>query len=239
MLESYNFMLHSATPSAVTYITTTSVNNTFIINNNLRVDADEVILLNGVWNRAFDAKVGDTLFNPMTGKNVTITNITAKNTGGTVYDFYLAPNNNFIGNGYLIDTKSTTASCVSATSQVLLANGTYVPAYNLRLGDAVYSYNINESKFVTSTVVAIYPLITTDQYIINGNLYVDGGQPLIVNGTNMINATDLKIGDTMTNPLMNQSVKVTSIKVLHGLFLVYEFNAVPVDNYVVNGYVVP
>ena len=51
-------------------------------------------------------------------------------------------------------------------------------------------------------------------------------------------AANLKIGDHLFNPLTNQNIVVSSIKIIKGNFTLYDINTAPVDDYVVNGYLV-
>ena len=151
---------------------------------------------------------------------------------GTVYDFYTAPQNNFIGSGYLIDVK---INSVSATSSVLMANGTYAPITALKTGESVYGYNATTHQPTTGTVTAVGSRLATTEYVINGVLQVDPEAYLLVNGVRT-SVQDLKVGDTVQ--LGNgATVRVSSIRLLHGIFLVYDVGTTS-GSYVVNGYVI-
>jgi hypothetical protein len=101
-IMSYDFATGKLAPSAVTSVQVFETNNTYVFNGNLRVDANEVLYINGRWMKAYDTKVGDNLYMPGYG-NVTIYSISIYNKGGHVYDFLASPYNNYIANGYVID----------------------------------------------------------------------------------------------------------------------------------------
>ena len=199
------------------------------------------MLINGVWARARSAKVGDSLFNPLINKSIVITDINVTNIGGTVYDLLGSPINNYIANGYLID-KDTTAgedSCASTAgaSQITLADGSTEPVSSVSTGTLVLGYNMLTKTLEPTIVISSDFHNTTTEYIINGNLKVDANEQLIVNGTD-VHAANLKIGDHLFNPLTNQNIVVSSIKIIKGNFTLYDINTAPVDDYVVNGYLV-
>ncbi len=104
IIMSYDFATGKLVPSIITDVQALKSNNTYIFNNNLLVDSNEVMYVNGKWQRAYNTKVGDKLFMPEYG-NVTIYSIKIYNTsGGIVYDFLGSPIDNYIANGYVIDT---------------------------------------------------------------------------------------------------------------------------------------
>ena len=241
MILSYNLATHVLQPSLVSGVYKLTANNTFTFNNKLKVDGNEIMLINGVWARAYTAKVGDYLFDPLINKNVTITDITVTNVGGNVYDLIGSPVNNYIANGFLID-KDTTAgpdTCISVTgdSIITLANGATETVSNVRTGTLVLGYNLLTKTLEPTMVMSTDFHNTTTEYIINGNLKVDAGEELIVNGTD-VHASNLKIGDYLFDPLTNHAVVVSSINIINGYFTLYDINTAPVDDYIVNGYVI-
>ncbi len=202
---------------------------------------NEIMLINGTWQRASAAKVGDYLFNPLTGKNVTITSIGVSNTGGRVYDFIGTPVNNYIANGFLIDKDSTIvygdgASSVTGNDTITLANGTTEPVSSLTVGTIVMSYSLALKKFVPSIVVSIKHVKSSNMYLINNNLLIDGGEDMIINGSNQP-ASMAKVGDTMIGSNGN-TILITSVKSIKGIDNTYDINTAPVDTFLVNGYVI-
>ena len=141
VILSYNLATHALQPSFVSGVYKLVSNNTYIFNNKLKVDSNEIMLINGIWARAYTAKVGDSLFDPLLGKSVAITNLTVLNTGGNVYDLIGSPINNYIANGFLID-KDTTAgpdTCISVTGDAIitLADGATIRVSNVTTGTMV------------------------------------------------------------------------------------------------------
>ena len=207
----------------------------------MKVDGNEIMLINGVWARAYTAKVGDYFFDPLTNGRVTITDINVTNTGGNVYDLIGSPVNNYIANGFLIDKDTTSGSdsCISVTgdSMITLANGATETVSSVRLGTLVLGYNLLTKMLEPTVVMSTDFHNTTTEYIINGNLKVDAEEQLIVNGTD-VHAANLKIGDHLFNPLTNQNVVVSSIKIINGNFTLYDINTAPVDDYIVNSYLI-
>ncbi len=104
---SYNLKTGALEPSVITYVQSFITNNTYIFNGNLKVDSHETMLINGTWQKAYKAKVGDTLFNGLLGRNVTIYSIKKLDVGGRVYDFLGSPVNDYIANGYVIDIQES------------------------------------------------------------------------------------------------------------------------------------
>ncbi|MGC8652062.1 MAG: hypothetical protein ACP5UH_02320 [Candidatus Micrarchaeia archaeon] len=103
IIMSYDFATGKLVPSVITDVQEFEANNTYLFNNNLKVDSNEVMYINGKWERAKNAKVGDYLYTPGYGP-VEIKSIEVLDTGGMVYDFLGGPINDYIANGYVIDT---------------------------------------------------------------------------------------------------------------------------------------
>lgn len=237
---SYNPSTGAVSPSTVTYVFSLYANNTYIFNNALKVDALEVMYINGTWTRAYQAKVGDTLYSPLNNTYVKITNITVLHSGGMVYDFLAAPTNNFIGNGYLIDrlTSSGFSGCsVSGIDTAQLANGSIIDVGSLTLGDVVEGYNNLTRQVVPTAVVSIEGTVVHQEYIINSNLTLDANEVLMLNGR-MQSAANITVGSELFNPETGSNVRVNTLDVISGNFTVYDVNTAPADNYIVNGYLI-
>ena len=221
-LSSYNFITGKVSPSTVTYVTKTKVNDKYVINGNLSVDADEVILLNGTWQRAFMAKVGDTLFNPISNSSITIRSINiTKENNATVYDFYMSPNNNFIANGYLIDVKLA-AEAYPGVPVVRLANGTEVSVARLKSGENIFEYN--GSKYASGYMVkSVSPYLADSEYVINGDMYAYSGQTVITaNSTEPVQ--DVRTGQSIFDQSSGKMVLVSNITMMKGIFLAYNLS---------------
>jgi len=238
---SYNFATHKLEPSVISYVQSFKVSDKYTFNNNLQVDKDEIMFINGRWERAYQAKVGDVLFDPLTDKNVTITSINISNVGGTVYDFFGSPLNNFIANGFLIDYDTSpsgwTQCSVYGNGLITLANGTEENINSLKVGTPVMSYNLISRKLAVSYITAIKYSIINQVVIINNNLITDQQEVVIANGKDTL-VENLKIGDKLFNPITNQSIVVTSIRVVNETTPIYDIDTAPIDDYIVNGYLI-
>ncbi len=224
--------------SIATEVLSKQTYNRYLFNNQLSVDAYEIMWVNGRWERAYMAKVGDMLFDPLTGRNVTITSISVTNytTPHTVYDIFGSPVNNFIADGFLIDLKKTKSGSISGTAQVMLWNGKTMLAQDLKPGDVVLGYNTHTDALEPTVVISTFQLIAHDEYIINnGSLIVDSGEPLFINGSWNVTKT-LKVGDMLFDPLANRSVRINSITIINGTFPVYEQFSSPLDDIIANGF---
>ena len=240
MVLSYNLETHLLQPSMITYVGSLKASNTYVFNNELYVDSNELMFINGKWERAYQAKLGDKLFNALTGKNVTITSLKVlAHSGGTVYDFIGSPVNNYIADGFLIDKDKTIGDSVLGNATITMANGSTIPVGSLRQGNMVMSYNLQTGQLVPSMVVSMHELYGNQTYLINHNLITDGYEDMIINGTNQ-EVKSLKVGDTVFNPLTGQNVTVTSIIIsnLSSPIRFYDINTAPTDDYVVNNYLV-
>ena len=226
-------------PAVITAIYVKNVTNKYTFNKLLKVDADEIMFINGRWQRAYVAKIGDTLFDPITGQYIKITsiNVTYYSNMHHVYDFVTTPFNNYIADGFLIDVKSYTSS-VSGTSVAYLANGSTIYIGDLKMGDTVLGYSLSTHELQPVVVSSVFNLTTTNEYIINnGTLVVDSGEGLYVNNRLEL-AQYLKVGDYLFNPFTNSNVRVNNLVIKKGLFHLYDVITTPDDNIVVNNYLI-
>jgi hypothetical protein len=120
------------------------------------------------------------------------------------------------GNGYGTTRLSCGVSllcngdCFLAGTQVLLADGSYKSIEDVKAGDSVMSYNMDEGKFIGASVVATTKHENDKYYIINDSMKVTTNHILMVNGQ-WTTASDMKVGDYLLNANGNR-VAVTSIK---------------------------
>ncbi len=242
VILSYNTKTGKLTPSVVVAVYQHNTTSQYTFNGNLSVDKNEIMFINGQWQPAGSAKLGDTLFDPLLNKSVEITSISAKTlqSGHTVYDFLAVPNNNFIADGYLIDKVTDTCSSTGGATYVYGLNGVATQISNLKPGQIILGYNINTKSVAPIAVSGIYPRPTNNEIIINnGQLIVDGGEYLEINGT-MQNAANMKVGDTLYDPLTGLNVPVTALQVKTGkmgAFRLYDVITSPGYSFIGNGYV--
>ena len=238
---SYNPVANSSQPSVISGIFKGHALNRYIFNNNLTVDSEETMLINGTWMLAGNSKVGDTAYDPLIKRNMTITSINITYNGGTVYDIYDQPINNFITyGGYVVDgiTSSTKSGCSVVGSDVaMLANGSYVPVSKIKVGESLMSYDLKSQRAAPTVVTGIQSFNVTQLYMINNNLTVDAAETLLVNG-NFSTAANLKIGDLLFNPISGKNITVKELDIINTTSRVYDIDAAPIDAYVVNGYLI-
>jgi hypothetical protein len=200
------------------------------------------MLINGTWQRAQNAKLGDYLFNALTNKDVAITSINISNHGGRVYDFIGSPVNDYLANGFVIDKDSSCDVVTLCTSflgneTIRLINGTYINVVNASTGMVVTGYNFQKHKTVPTVIVSIKHVHSRGMYLINGVLELDGGESVILaNGTN-IAARSVKIGNVLYEEGYG-NVTVRSVKFINGTYSTYDINTAPTDDFAINGYVI-
>ena len=136
-------------------------------------------------------------------------------------------------------TTTTVSSCFVGSTEVLLANGTWMPIENIKAGDIVFSYN-TMTKQLYSDVVLERPVYLVNQtYTINNNTITDKYEYFytkLSNGTmKWISAPNLTIGDEIFNPLTNNFILVNSITITNNTsVLVYDLILKNGNNYIVN-----
>ena len=234
----YNLLTGRLEPTVITSVIKHESNNVYVFNGKLHVDANEVMFIDGRWAQASTAKVGDTLFDPITGGNVTVSSIEVYPIDhGVVYDLVGSPVNDYIADGYLIDTLTTTGS-VSGGGQVLLANGQTEAMSAVAPGTLVMGYDASTGAMVPTVAMGLYPIATKQVIVINnGQLVVDAGEAMYINGAPAY-ASSLKVGDSIYSATQGTGIKVTNLIYLNGSFTVYDTITSPTDFIIVNGYVV-
>lgn len=234
----YNLLTGKLEPTVISSVIKRGSNNVYVFNGELHVDANEVMFIDGRWAQASTARVGDTLFDPLTGRSVTINSISIYPINdGVVYDFVGSPVNNYIADGYLIDAFTTTGS-VSGGGQALLANGQTEAISSLTPGTVLMGYDPSTGSLVPDVLIGMYPRHVTQIIVINdGQLVVDGGQDMYVNGT-LQYASSLKVGDELYSPVSGANIKVTNLIYLNGSFTLYDTFTTPTSFIIVNGYVI-
>jgi len=100
--------------------------------------------------------------------------------------------------------------CFLAGTQVLLADGSYKSIEDVKAGDSVMSYNMEEGRFIGASVVATTKHENDKYYIVNDNMKLTTNHILMVNGQ-WATASDMKVGDYLLNA-NGDRVAVASIK---------------------------
>ncbi len=198
------------------------------------------MLINGTWMTASHAKLGETFFDPLNNSNVRINRINItyyNNTNHIVYDFIGSPFNNYIGNGYLIDEYTTSAS-VSGEDLAMLTNYNTEAIQNLKPGTVVMGYDLQTKQLVPTVITKTYVRTGTNEYIINnGELTIDNEEGLLINNSMGVGG-DLKVGDYLYDPLTGQKIVVNSLKIINGSFNLYDVLTTPTQNLLANGFVI-
>ena len=240
VIMSYNQYANALYPSIVSSVFARHTSNKYTFNNRIAVDSGEVMLIDGTWTTASNAKLGETLFDPLNNSNVRINSINItdyNNTNNTVYDFIGSPFNNYIANGYLIDVVTSTSS-VSGEDLALLANYTPEAIQSLKPGTVVMGYDLQTKQLVPTVITKTYVRTGTNEYIINnGELTIDNQEGLLINNSMGV-GSDLHVGDYLYDPLTGQKMVVNSLKIINGSFKLYEVLTTPTQNLLANGFVI-
>lgn len=109
----------------------------------------------------------------------------------------------------------TVTLCFAAGTKVAMADGTYKPIEDIKIGDIVKSYDEQTKSFVKATVTDSYsfePESMWDNYyiIINGKLKVTPDHMIIINGE-WKEACELNIGDALFS-IENKEICITSLE---------------------------
>jgi len=175
--------------------------------------------------------------------------LTYSNPGGTtfgslgVYVYNSATTSTSTTTTSTTTTTKTTTKTISFTDgsvygnvYIELANGIWVPASTIKVGDAIMSYNFKTGKLEPSVVTDVTTFISNNTYVFNGNLRVDENEVLYINGKWM-RAKNAKIGDKLYNPEYG-NVTIYSIRRIPNGGVVYDVLATPNNNYIADGYVI-
>ncbi len=102
VILSYDSVLKETVPSVVTAVLPFNSTNEYVINNGaLVVDAGETLYVNGKIEAADQIKVGDDLFDPISGQSVPVTSIIVLHGNFQLYDVISSPIDNRIAGGIL------------------------------------------------------------------------------------------------------------------------------------------
>ena len=117
--------------------------------------------------------------------------------------------------------------CVNGTTEILLANGTYVQAQNQSIvGSYVLTYNVTTQEYQAEEVMGLYISHRQTQYVINGFLKVSRYQPIWTNH-GYVAAQNLTYHDKIYDAFTGSFVHVFSIGVQHGNYTMYDFFVPP------------
>ncbi|QRF75709.1 hypothetical protein Thermo_01215 [Thermoplasmatales archaeon] len=112
--------------------------------------------------------------------------------------------------------------CVNATTEILMANGTYIHADQVIAGDEIMTLNTTTGAMQPEIVQHVYVTAETSQYTINGYLRIAQNQDVLTqNG--YVSADNLTTHDWMYNVYSHSWEKVRSISSSTGTYTMYDF----------------
>jgi len=133
-----------------------------------------------------------------------------------------------------------TGGCFVAGTKIKMYDGIEKNIEDIKVGDKVLSYDIQNNKLVDGQVLSTSIKKVSTLIIINDNIKTTPEHPFyVVNQNEYAEAKDLKIGDVLLTS-NEEKIKVVNIKQKKGLVTVYNFdvNEGSFDNYFANGVLV-
>ncbi len=127
--------------------------------------------------------------------------------------------------------------CVNGTTEILMANFTYMHAQYILPGDYILAYNITTHEYQPEEVFDTYISEHTTQYTINGFLETSAYQPLLTNH-GYVKVENLTSKDRIFDAFTGQYVKISSITESTGHFKMYDFQIPPDYDFIAWEYVV-
>ena len=134
-------------------------------------------------------------------------------------------------------SKGTEVICFESGTLVYSKNS-LIPIENIKIGDVVYSYNIEKDKLELSKVVNTLNRATQGIYEItagNETINVTAEHPFYVVGKGWIKPKDLQAGYVLKSSNNKAAVKVNAIKELSKAVTVYNIEVDGNHNYFVTG----
>ncbi len=164
--------------------------------------------------------------------------------------FYAGPENNKSCDGTSAccnspDKKSKNSGCVSSCGSggcfvsgtpILMANNKTKPIEQIKAGDIILAYDIENGKAVKDRVKKTFIHDADSYLIINNELKVTDNHPVFSNGK-WVAVGSLKRGDTILNK-MGEYQEIKTIQLVKANVKVYNFEVNPYHTYIANGYVV-
>jgi len=127
-------------------------------------------------------------------------------------------------------------SCVYGLEPILMANGNYKPAENIKAGDKIMTYNFTTHSKQSGIVTKIDVTNESEMYIIKGILYLAPDQ-YVWTERGWIMAENLTYNDTIYNVNTGNFDPVISINTVNGTFPMYDFTINVNGNYIAFTYI--
>lgn len=128
------------------------------------------------------------------------------------------------------------SGCVNGTTEILMANYTYMQAQYIKPGDYVLAYNLTTHSLQPEEVLRAYVSYHSRQYTINGFLDVSAYQPVMTNH-GYIQAQNLTMNDKILDPFIGHYIPIYSITNTTGSFTMYDFQIPPNYDFIAYMYV--
>ena len=126
---------------------------------------------------------------------------------------------------------------VNATTEILMANYTYMQAQYVLPGDYVLAYNLTTHAYQKEEVLQTYISNHSRLYTINGILESSAYQPILTS-QGYVQAQNLTTKDRIYDAFTGRYVKVTSITLSNGNYTIYDFQIPPDYDFIAWEYVV-
>ena len=97
------------------------------------------------------------------------------------------------------------------------------------------SYDTRSGKFYTNTVIKNINFLVTGEYLINNEIGTDQGEVFYTSNGTWTHPNDLKVGDTILDPLTNSWINVTSVTYTPNQIRVYDLIESSGNNFIVDG----
>jgi hypothetical protein len=182
-----------------------------VINGNIETTPPHPFWIGGAWVAAGDIKVGDRM-TTISGGYADVFSLSTRATDQPVYNLHTAhESHNYYANGILVHNAQEGGGtgtnsggggggkqCFPADTLILLAGGEYKNIRDMRVGDAVISWDNGARVVANVENVICHPAGVADRLvIINNKVRVTPEHLLFVNGA-WLAAGEVKIGDMLT-----------------------------------------
>ena len=150
---------------------------------------------------------------------------------GNTYVYAASPSSGTATNGQTIDVTFTVSyyctsggvcDSVFGSTPILLANWTYEQADQIIPGTQLLVYDASTGNYTSMAVNGIYSDTHSTMVIINGLLNISLNQTVLTD-KGYVSAENLTIGSYVFVPFANSYIKVSSINIEYGSFLMYDF----------------
>jgi hypothetical protein len=130
----------------------------------------------------------------------------------------------------------SSGSCVYGLEPILMTNGKYKLAEDIKVGDKIMTYNFTINSGQPGKVTKIEISNESEMYVINGILYLAPDQ-YVWTKKGWIMAENITCNDTIYNVYTGTYDSVSSIITLYGTFQMYDFIININGNYIVLTYI--